>query len=405
MEKVMVAFTGGLQSSVCVHWLHDHTGCKVKVFVAELGQQAPTWEIGEYAVRIGAEGAHIEDCREEFCRDYAFRALKASAVYEQSYLLSGALARPLIAAVLTRLADEEGCGSVALGACSGSNDLARFRANVDALNPRLKIIGPEVITPLKDRETAIRYAHEHKIVPQEGLTPCMSYDANLWGVCLAHDPSTDTWGPLPEKIYQLTVPASEAPAEAQSVTIKFERGVPVAVDDERLDPHTLVKRMNEVAGRHGVGRAELIEDRLAGFKAREVYEAPGATALMLAHGALEELVLDYDTLSAKSELGRRYAELVYAGGWFGMLREALDAFVNVTQTRVTGEVRLDLFRGRAFVSGRRSPWTLCEREAASKQESDKCETSTPGARTQGTRAHQAVTKPRRENKKGEAGAR
>jgi len=400
MNKVMVAFTGGLQSSVCVHWLHDN-GYKVKAFVAELGQKAPTWEIGEYAVRIGAEGAHIEDCREEFCRDYAFRALKASAVYQQGYLLSGALARPLIAAALARLAGEEGSSFVSLGACGGSNDLARFRATVAALDRKLTIIGPEEIEPLQSRETAIRYAEEHNIIPQEGAAPCMSYDANLWGVCLAHDPSAGTWVPLPRDMYQLTVPPTEALPEPETVTLKFERGAPVAVNGEKLPAHTLVKRMNEIGGRHGVGRTELIEDRLAGLKAREAYEAPGATALMLAHDALEELVLDYDALNAKSEAGRRYAELVYAGGWFSTLRRALDAFLDVTQEYVTGEVRLELFRGHVSVSGRRSSWSLYHRELVEQHETDGPACRSADVRSQGVRAHRTTTRPRIEKQQEE----
>jgi len=401
MRKVMVAFTGGLQSSVCVHYLHDHLGCKVMAFVAELGQQSPTWAIGEYAVRIGAEGAHVEDCREEFCRDYAFRALRASAIYEQGYLLSGALARPLIAAVLMRLAGEESCECVSLGACSGSNDLARFRANVAALDRKLKIIGPEEIVPLRSREAAMQYAQEHDLVPQEGVTPCMSFDENLWGACMAQEPGGGTWDPLPERIYRLTASPKEALGEPQQVTIRFERGMPAALDGETLDPHTLVKRMNEIGGRHGVGRTELIEDRLTGLKARETYEAPGATTLMLAHSALEELVLDYDTLNAKAEVGHRYAELVYAGGWFSTLRRALDAFVDVTQEYVTGEVRLELFRGRAFVSGRRSSWSLHDREVLYSRGADACEPD-GGVRSQGARSHIAPTKPRGDDAKEEA---
>jgi len=362
MDRVILAFTGGLQSSVCLHWLHDHEGYRVEAVVADLGQRTPPAELGAYAVRIGARSAHIEDCREEFCRDYAFRALRASAVYERRYLLSGALARPLVAAVVTRVAREEGCRRVALGASVRSNDLARFEANVAALAPELTIVGPQEIAPLKTRELALKYAEEHGIVPREGVAPRMSFEVNLWGACVAADPGLGTWEPLPQQIYQLTTPPSEAPEEPEQVVVEFENGTPVAVDGKRLPAHELVREMNDRAGRHGVGRIELIEDRIAGVKARDVYEAPGATVLAEAHSALEELTIDYETLQIKEDIARHYAELVYSGGWFSQLRQAMDAFVGVTQECVSGEVALQLFRGTVSVIGRRSPWSLYDSE-------------------------------------------
>jgi len=370
MDRVILAFTGGLQSSVCLHWLHDHEGCRVDAVVVDLGQKTPAAELGEFAVCIGAKSAHVEDCREEFCRDYAFRALKASAIYQRRYLLSGALARPLVAAVVVRVAREEGCRRVALGAASRSNDLARFKANVAALAPELSIIGPEQVPPLRSREAALRYARQHEIVPLERIEPGLSFDANLWGVCVAAPPQLDTWEPLPEDIYQLTVSAADAPSEPEEVVVRFEKGVPVALDGERLPPHELVDRINTRAGRHGVGRVELVEDRLAGIKAREVYEAPGATALMEAHSALEEMTMDYETLRIKEEMARYYAEIVYSGGWFSGLREALDAFVDVTQQRVEGEVRLELFRGTVNARGRQSPWSLYDKSLLLAEGSD-----------------------------------
>ena len=368
-KRIVVAFTGGLQSSVCLHWLYERRRARVAAVVAELGQRSPTWELGESAVKIGAEGAHIEDCREEFCRDYAFRALRASAVYERSCLLSGALARPLIAAVLVRVAREENCECLALGACSRSNDLARFRKNVTSLAPELKIIGPDEIPPLSSRAKALHYAEEHGIIPQEGTSPTLSFDTNLWGAAIALDPALGTWESVPEQLFQLSCNPEDAPDEPELVTVEFEQGTPVAVDGERLAPHTLVKRMNERAGRHGVGRAEVIEDRLAGAKSREIYEAPGATALMEAHSALEELTLDYETLQAKCEAARWYAEQVYSGGWFSPLRTALDAFMETTQRTVSGEVRLELYRGRVGVVGRRSPHSLYDGDVCAEEDS------------------------------------
>lgn len=365
-KNIIVAFTGGLQSSVCLHWLVARKRAKVTAVVAELGQMPPTWELGEYAVQLGAEGAHVEDCREEFVREYAFRALRASAVYEQNYLLSGALTRPLIAAVMVRLALEEGCRSVALGAVSRSNDQARFRLNVAALDPEIKIIGPDEIPPLSSRKDAVQYAEEHGIEPMEGIDPELSFDTNLWGSAVGTDPGIGTWEPLPEECYQHTVDPISAAKEPEELTIGFERGNPVSMDGNELAPHELMERLNERAGRHGIGRSEVIEDRLAGCKAREVYEAPGATVLMEAHRALEELTLDYATLQAKSDSGQRYAELVYSGGWFSRLREAMDAFVDVVQEDVSGEVRLQLYRGSVRPTGRRSPNSLFNGNVASR---------------------------------------
>lgn len=378
MDRVILAFTGGLQSSVCLHWLRDR-GHTVKVVVVEIGQTSPSWELGEYALSIGAQSAHVEDCREEFCREYAFRALRASAIYERRYLLSGALARPLVAAVVTRMARDEGWRHVALGAGELSNDLARFQANVAALAPELEIVSPDQIPPLKSREAALQYAEQHGIVPQESGVPRLNYDANLWGACVAADPQFGTWESLPPEMFSLTTSPAHAPAEPQQIIVEFQKGSPVAVDGERLPPHTLVKRMNEIAGRHGVGRVELVEDRLAGMKAREAYEAPGATALMEAHSALEELTLHYETLQVKQDAARRYARMIYAGQWFSPARVALDALVESTQQRVSGEVRLELFRGRAYAVGRRSPNSLLNGDVPSVYQEDEWRAATSDA--------------------------
>lgn len=366
-KSIVLAFTGGLQSSVCLHWLVKRRRANVTVVVVELGQQSPSWELGEYAVKLGAKSAHVEDCREEFIQDYAFPALRASAVYEQNYLLSGALTRPLIAAVLTRLAAEEACDSVALGATSRSNDQTRFQLNVGTLAPHLKIIGPEQIPPLGSRDEAVAYARKNEIEPMEGIEPELSFDTNLWGSAVGTDPSGGTWEPLGEECYQVTTSPLEAPDEPESLTIGFQNGTPHTLDGNVLAPHELVKELNERAARHGVGRSEVIEDRLAGCKAREVYEAPGATVLMEAHRALEELTLDYHTLQVKSESGRRYAEVVYSGGWFSDLRRAMDAFVGVTQENVTGEVQVRLYKGSARAVGQRSPNSLFDGEVALRQ--------------------------------------
>ena len=363
MDKVLLAFTGGVQSSVCLHWLRDHRGCKVKAFIADLGQTARASEFGEQALRLGAEGAHIEDLREEYCRDYVTRILKASAVHRRHNLLSSALPRPLIAAALVRIAREENFRYVAHGAGARSNDLARFEASIAALAPDLKVLGPRDIPCLRNREEALKYALEHEIVSKADLaTAALNIDVNLWGSCVAADPRTSTWEALPESAYQITSSPLEAPAEPEEIVVEFQKGIPMSVDGRHGLLHELIAQLNQRAGRHGVGRVEIMEDRLVGIKAREIHETPGGTVLMAAHNALEELTLDYETLQAKAEVALHYAELVYNGGWFSQLREALDAFVEVTQEYVSGEVRLEMFRGNVSVSGRRSPWSLYDAE-------------------------------------------
>ncbi len=362
-KKVMLAFTGGLQSSVCLHWLTRKRGALVTALIVELGPETRAYELGEEAVRSGAAGAHVEDCREEFIREYAFRALRASAIYERGYLLSGALARPLIAEVLTRLADEDGFHSVALGTCRTSNDASRFRSHVRRLAPHLDIIAPDQIPPLQSRDAALEYAEKHGIVPFEGTSAALSYDINLWGASVAADPSLGTWESLSEDYYILTVSAEAAPEQPEALTLEFERGTPVRVDGEPMAPKELVEHLNTRAGRHGIGRVELVEDRLFGLKSREVYEAPAACLLMEALRALEELCLDYATLQVKGDIGRFYANLIYSGGWFEQLREAYDAFLEVTRRHLNGTVGMDLYKGRAVVTGRSSPDSLFDGDA------------------------------------------
>jgi argininosuccinate synthase len=356
--KIIMPFTGGLQSTVCLHWLCNREHADVTAVILDLGQTQRTLELGENAVHLGARGAHIEDCREEFCRDYAFPVLRASAVYERRYMLSGALARPLIAAVIIRIACEEGYRHVGLGACRYSNDFMRFQANVRALAPDLKIIGPDEVPPLRSRKEAVEYARSQNIVLHEGISPAVSFDTNLWGAATAADPKFGTWEQLPEEFYRITTHPKDAPSTAETLTIEFKSGTPVSIDGKELPPHELVSRLNNTAGKHGIGRTEVIEDRLAGIKTREIYEAPAACALMEAHSALEELTLPLQTLQVKAQLARRYAELVYGGEWFSPLRRAMDAFVDVTQESVTGKIRLELFRGQANVVGRESPASL-----------------------------------------------
>jgi len=364
MDKVIVAFTGGLQSTVTLHWLKTHEQCKVIAFAANLGQHGKMHLFAEHALRVGADSVHVEDLRDEFCRNYIFPALKASAVYESGYLLSSALAHALIASALARLAREESCDYVAHGAGRRSNNMARFEAAIAALAPDLNIISPADIPPLESRQEALRYSEERGLHLQGELSPCISLDRNLWGSAIAPDPRQDTWQEIPEELFELTKRPEDTPQEPQELVVRFERGEPVSVDGDKRPPWELIDDLNGVAGRHGVGRVELYEDTLAGLKARQVYECPAATVLMTAHQALDALTLDYEVLRTKAKLSDTYAELIYAGAWFSRLKEALDAFVDVTQQYVTGDVRLRLNRGVCKVIAQHSEYSLYDGELA-----------------------------------------
>ncbi len=359
-KKIMLAFTGGLQSSVCLHWLSKKRGAKVDALIVDLGPESQSSELGEQAVALGAAGAHVEDCRESFIRDYAFKVLRASAVYERNYLLSGVLARPLIAEVLTRRSVSEGVRTVVLATYVGSDDAVRFRSNVNALAPELDIISPEDIPPLESRKAAQQYAEKYGIEPQEKSGAAISLDVNLWGAVVAPGPEIGTWEQLSEDYYQITSSPQNAHSVPENLVIEFEKGIPVRVDEKSLEPHILVQYVNEKAGGHGIGRVEVVEDRLFGKKAREIYEAPGACVLNEAHSALEELCLDYESIQAKSDIGRFYANLVYRGCWFKQLRRAYDAFIDVSQEAVNGKVSLRLYRGNITITGRCSPNSLVQ---------------------------------------------
>ena len=366
-RKVILAFTGGIQSSVCVHWIAHQGDYRVSAFAADLGQPGNLRRFGEHALRLGAAKAHIEDAREEFCRDYVLPALQAGAVYENAYLLSGALARPLISEIMVRLAREEAAQIVAHGAGPQSNDLARFENSLGALDPDIEIIGPSNVPPLQSRKKTLAYAEKKEIMPDEKLGPALHLDRNLWGWCVEVDPLLDTGEDLPEDVYQMTTAPQNAPDEADTVEITFEAGVPVELDGQRMSLHELIDELNNRAGRQGIGRTQVIEDGVAGIKARQVYERPAACVLTEAHTALEELTLDYDTLELKKRLGRTYGEIVYKGAWFSPAKEAMDAFFSVTQKYMTGKVTLELYHGACRVVGRSSPQSLYDTELAKRE--------------------------------------
>ena len=368
--KIVLAYSGGLDTSVCVPWLKEKKGAEIIAYSAELGQGLDRAALRKKARASGASKVIIDDLREEFLADYVFPALRAGAVYEGSYLLATALGRPLIASKLAAVARREGAGAVAHGCTGKGNDQVRFEVTVGALAPELEIIAPVREWELKSREQEMQYAHEHGIPVTATRKNPYSIDRNLWGISIECGPLEDPWREPPEEIYQLTRSPADAPARAERLTVAFEKGIPRALNGRKLSPVKLVETLNRTAGRHGVGRVDIVENRRVGIKSREIYEFPAATVLHQAHRALENLVLDRDVLQFKSGLSQRYSELIYDGLWFSPLRSALDKFVNETQREVTGEVRVRLYKGRSDVVGRRSPNSLYRTELATYDEGD-----------------------------------
>ena len=364
-KKIVLAYSGGLDTSVILHWLKENYGCEVITFTADLGQGEELSEIEEKALKTGASKAYVMDLTEEFVTDYIFPTLKAGAVYEGLYLLGTAMARPLIAKYLVEIAHAEGATAVAHGCTGKGNDQVRFEVSVKALDPHLAVIAPWREWSLRSREDALAYARKHGI-PLEGISEKSIYsrDGNLWHLSHEGGPLEDPWNEPEEGMFLLTASPEEAPNAPEYITLEFEQGVPVALNGEDLTPVELVSALNELGGRHGIGRADMVENRLVGMKSRGVYETPGGTILYLAHQALEHLCLDRETLHYKELIAHKYAELVYYGLWFSPLREALDAFVEATQKTVTGTVRLKLYKGSCTVVGRKSPFSLYREEFA-----------------------------------------
>jgi argininosuccinate synthase len=364
-NKVVLAYSGGLDTSVIVPWLKENHGCEVVTFTANLGQgDEELVGLEEKAVASGASGAHVMDLREEFLVAYAFPTMQAGAIYERLYLLGTSFARPVTAKYLVQVAEQEGADAVAHGCTGKGNDQVRFELTVKALNPYLRVIAPWREWDIRSREDALAYARAHDVPVAATEKSIYSRDRNIWHLSHEGGILEDPWAEPEEEMFCLTIAPEAAPDEPYYLTIDFEKGVPVAVDRESLGPVELLTQLNEVGGAHGVGRADLVENRLVGMKSRGVYETPGGTILYTAHQGLESICLDRDTLHYKEVVGHRYAELVYYGKWFTPLREALGAFVAKTQRRVTGTVRLKLYKGSCIVVGRQSPFSLYREDFA-----------------------------------------
>ncbi|HHJ63697.1 MAG TPA: argininosuccinate synthase [Aquifex aeolicus] len=370
-KRVILAYSGGLDTSVIVRWLTEK-GYEVITYTADVGQGEELEEIPQKARASGAVEVIVEDVREEFARDFCLPTLRALALYEGRYPLTASLSRPLISRKLVQLAERFGADCVAHGSTGKGNDQVRFELSVWALNPDLEVIAPVREWSFRSREEQIEYARKHGIPVRVTREKPYSIDRNLWGVSIECGPLEDPWREPPEDAYQITVSPEEAPGEPELITIGFREGVPVSLNGEN---YTLLSRLiedlNAVAGRHGVGRIDMVENRLVGIKSREIYEAPGATLLYEAYRDLLSLVTDRFTYHYfLSHVPHEYAKLVYEGLWFTPLREALDAFNRELSRYVTGEVRLRLFRGQVSVVGRRSPFSLYSESLATYSEED-----------------------------------
>ncbi|MBW2029460.1 MAG: argininosuccinate synthase [Deltaproteobacteria bacterium] len=366
VNKVVLAYSGGLDTSVIVPWLkNNYRGCQVICFTADLGQEEELNGLEEKAIASGASKLIIQDVRQEFLKDYVFPTMQAGAVYERHYLLGTSMARPLIARKLVEVAESEQADAVAHGCTGKGNDQVRFELTVMALNPKLKIIAPWRQWEIRSREDAIRYAARHNIPLAQTEKDIYSRDRNIFHLSHEGGPLEDPWNEPEEDMYQLTTSPEDAPDEPEYVEIGFEQGNPVSLNGRDLSAVQLFDHLNTIAGRHGIGRVDIVENRLVGMKSRGVYETPGGTVLFRAHQALESICLDKYTMHYKDFVAVKYAELVYNGMWFTQLREALDAFVRVTQRNVTGTVRLKLFKGNITVAGRKSPTSLYREDYAS----------------------------------------
>ena len=365
MKKVALAYSGGLDTSIIITWLKENYGCEVVAVAVDVGQAEETSGLAEKAYATGACDFHLIDAKEEFARDYLFPVLKAGAIYERDYLLGTSTARPLIARKQVEVALATGCDALAHGCTGKGNDQVRFELAYQALAPELKVVAPWREWSIVSREDAIDYAAANGIpVPVTKKDP-YSRDRNLWHLSHEGGPLEDPCFEPEKSMFKLTTDPADAPDTPEKVTITFESGIPVAVNGKQLSPARLVQTLNEIGGRHGVGRADVIENRLIGIKSRGVYETPGGTLLVNALKALESIALDRDSAHEKERIATRYAELVYNGQWFSPLREAYDSFINTLAETVTGTVTMKLFKGNATPIGRTSPYSLYQQDLAS----------------------------------------
>ncbi len=358
IKKVVLAYSGGLDTSVMLHWLKERYGCEVVCYCADVGQGEELDGLEEKARATGASKLYVEDLRQEFVTDFVWPAVQANAVYEGIYLLGTSLARPVIAKRQIEIARREGADAVAHGATGKGNDQVRFELTYYALEPDIKVVAPWREWEFKGRTDLIAYCEQHRIPVTATHAKPYSTDRNLMHVSYEGGILEDPWAEPPADIFQLTKSPEEARAEAEYVVVGFEAGIPVSIGGERMGAVALLEELNRLGGAHGIGRIDLVENRFVGMKSRGVYETPGVTILQAAHRALESITMDREVLRMRDSLSLKFAENIYYGFWFAPETELMRRTINETQKDVTGEVRLKLYRGNAIVAGRRAPRSL-----------------------------------------------
>lgn len=368
IKKIVLAYSGGLDTSVAIKWLKETYNAEIIAFCADLGQGEDLQEIGEKAIRTGASKVYIEDLREHFVSDYIFPMLRAGAVYEGQYLLGTSIARPLIAKRQIEIAEKEGADAVSHGATGKGNDQVRFEITYYALNPNIKVIAPWRLWPFKSRQSLIDYACKHKIPVTATREKPFSMDRNIFHISYEGGILEDPWAEPPQDMYTMMLPPEKAPDNPRYITVTFNNGNPVAIDGEVLSPALLMERLNRIAGENGIGRIDIVENRYVGIKSRGVYETPGGTVLHVARRAVESITLDKEVLHLRDSLIPRYSELIYYGYWFSPERESLQLLIDNISRDVCGEVRLKLYKGNCIVVGRRSERSLYHPELATFEE-------------------------------------
>jgi argininosuccinate synthase len=368
-EKVILAYSGGLDTSVILTWLKETYGYDVIAVCVDVGQEDDFEAVKKKALSTGASNVYVVDVKEEFVTDYIYPTLKAGAIYED-YLLGTSFARPLISKKLVEIAQKEKAVAICHGATGKGNDQVRFEITIKALDPTLKIIAPWRIWDLKSREDCIDYAQKHNIPISVTKEKIYSRDQNLWHISHEGGNLEDPWNEHKDDIYMMSVSPENAPDEPTYIEIDFEKGIPVMIDGKKYNPVELIEKLNQIAGANGVGTIDIVENRRVGMKSRGVYETPGGTVLYQAHNSLEKLILDRDTMSFKKIVAEKYAQLVYDGLWFTPLREALAKFVDSTQEYVTGKVKVKLYKGNCKAVASASPFSLYSEEFVTFGEDD-----------------------------------
>jgi argininosuccinate synthase len=368
IRKIILAYSGGLDTSVILRWLIEQYKTEVIAFVADLGQGEDLEEIKEKAIETGASKVYVEDLKDEFVRDFVFTALRANAVYEGMYLMGTSLGRPLIAKKQIEIAKKENADAVSHGATGKGNDQVRFELTYYALNPAIRVIAPWREWDFKSRKDLVSYAKNHGIpVPVTKEKP-YSCDRNLFHTSYEGGILEDPWAEPPENMFEMTVSPDKAPNEPTYIDIDFEKGMPVRVDGEELSPVELLHKLNKIAGKNGVGRVDMVENRFVGIKSRGVYETPGGTILHAAHRAVESLTMDREVMHLRDMLTPKFSELIYYGFWYSPEMEMLKAAINESQKNVSGTARMKIYKGTVSVAGRRSPFSLYQKDLATFEE-------------------------------------